>query len=105
MIDITISTIVGYHLMKLISHPKSKIRKKLPLIKIKFIQLSPNLTFAVKGKVIWFHHWICFSVILIISIIVDKGFLSLPLIKGALLGGIIQGFTYPDWKRIIQNKK
>jgi hypothetical protein len=41
------------------------------------------------------------SIILVITIIMGGGLLDSLFPKGLLLGGIIQGFTFPDWKKIV----
>lgn len=92
---------LGYFLFNLLSHPKSKIKRRLPHIKVKWIQIMPNIRVHAKGRVILFHHWMNLTVVFVISIIVNQGFLDLLSTKGILLGGIIQGLTYPDWKKFV----
>ena|SRR3989344_4661582 len=100
-LDFSISSVLGYQLVKFLTHPESRIYKKLPKIKIKWFQFSPNIRIHIKGKVVSLHHWMSLSVILIISIFVDGGILASNLTRGFLLGGTLQGFTFPDWKQII----
>lgn len=91
----------GYFIFNLLSHPGSTIKNKLPHIKIKWIQIMPNVRIHVRGRVIFLHHWMNLTIVFVISIIVNQGFLDLISTKGIIVGGIIQGLTYPDWKKII----
>ncbi len=107
MLEFLLSITAGYKLAKIFSHPNSKIRKKIPYIKLKFIQISPNIKIHLRGKIIHLHHWIFLSIILILSFKSSFLLFDLPITKGILSGGIIQGFSFPDWKRILikQSKK
>ncbi len=91
--------------MKSLSDPRSKVQKKIPFLKLKWFQILPSIKIHVKGKIFHLHHWMHFSIIFLISVIVNNGVLSLPVTKGLLLGGIIQGLTFTDWKRIISQKR
>jgi len=86
---------LGYLTFRATTHPNARIRKKLPNIKIKRIQLFPIIRVRMFGRTIHFHHWINFSVLLALS-----GFTSITILdhiftRGLLLGGIIQGLTLP----------
>lgn len=61
----------------------------------------PNVRIHARGRVILMHHWINLTIILIISVFVSQGFLDAISTKGLLIGGIAQGFTYPDWNKIV----
>lgn len=99
-----LSSITGYFSWKILSHPNSKVNKKLPVIKIKIIQLCPYLQLHIGKNTIHIHHWIFSTILLIISITKVCGFLDSDLSRGFLTGTIFQGLTYPDWKHIIKNK-
>lgn len=103
MIEFLVSLFLGYEVAKKSSHPSSKIYRKLPVVKIKFIQLLPNLKIYVRGKIVHLHHWIYMSFLLVFSFYNNNGFFTSPIFKGLLTGSILQGFTFPDWKRIIFN--
>ena len=105
MVEFLFSLTLGYQVAKKSSYPNSKIYRKLPVIKIKFIQLLPNLKIYARGKIIHLHHWIYMSFLLIFSFYESGGFFASPILKGLLTGSIIQGFTFPDWKKIIFNPK
>lgn len=96
-----ITTILSYKLCNLFTHPKSKIWKKYPSVKIKKVELLPSIRIIVKGKVIHFHHWFNFSVLLCISIFVTGGILDSYITRGFLLGGIIQGLSIPSARKLI----
>src|SRR3989344_1503416 len=95
------SNIIGYTLFKFLSHPGSSVKRRLPYVRIKWVQVMPNVRIHVRGKVICLHHWINLSIVLVISFVVSQGILDSFFAKGILLGGIVQGFTYSDWKKIV----
>lgn len=99
-----LSSLVGFLVSSLISHPNSKFNRHLPHVKIKFFQISPRLKIVLRKRVINLHHWMNFSIILVITITVGWGLLDNLFSKGFLVGGIIQGFTFPDWKQIVHKK-
>lgn len=105
MLEFLLSLIFGYEIAKKTSKPNSKLHQKLPFIKIKFIQISPNIKIHFRGKIIHIHHWLYMSLLLIISFTARDSFLASDFFKGSMLGGIIQGLTFPDWKKIITSKK
>lgn len=92
---------LGYLTLKYTTHPSSRIRKKLPNIKTKRIQIFPVIRIHIFGRVIHFHHWFCFSIILILSFFISIGILDFAVTKGILLGGIIQGLRMPKGHRKI----
>ena len=98
------SFIISYWLFGLISHPESKARKKLPSIKLKIFQLSPNIQIHFKGRIIHIHHWITLTAVFVIAIIADQKLLDSVYTKGFLIGGIFQGMTFPDWRKIFVKK-
>ncbi|MBU1000717.1 hypothetical protein KKE78_04975 [Patescibacteria group bacterium] len=73
----------------------------MPNIKTKRVQVFPVLRVKVFGKVIHFHHWISFSVILLVSFFVSLGVVDYIVTKGILFGGIIHGLTIPRKHRKI----
>lgn len=95
------ATALGYLASRTISHPTSRIRRKLPNIKTKRVQFFPVLRFKILGRVIHLHHWIYYSVILIVSFFVSLGVLDFIVTKGVLLGSIIHGLTVPKKHRKI----
>lgn len=99
------ATALGYLASKTLTHPtKSRIRRKMPNIKTKRFQVFPVLRFKIFGRVIHLHHWIYFSIILLVSFFVSLGVVDLIVTKGVLLGAIIQGLTLPKKHRRIVYK-
>lgn len=100
-----VSAIVGFIVLDYITHPHSAFNKKLPKISLKFLQISPWMQLRVKGRIIHIHHWMNLSLLLVISLTIGGGILDATYTKGILLGGIIQGLTLGDWKKIIHINK
>lgn len=92
---------LGYLTFKATTHPKSRIRRRLPNIKIKRLQVFPVIRVQVFGKTFHFHHWFNFSILLAISGITSIGILDHSITRGLLLGGIIQGLRLPREHRKI----
>lgn len=95
------ATALGYLTFRVTGHPTSRIRRKLPNIKTKRVQIFPVLRIKLFGRVMHLHHWISFSVILALSFIISIGILDFIVTKGVLLGGIIHGLTLPKEHRKI----
>ena len=100
-----LASVIGYIFLYFYSHPKSFIHKRLPKLKIKSFQFFPSMTITISGKVIHLHHWIGFSIILVVSIFVNSGILSYIFTKGLLSGGILQGVFTPRSFRLIYKKE
>lgn len=92
---------LGYLGSRMFSHPSSNLRKKLPNIKTKRVQVFPVIRFNFFGVVIHLHHWIYFSAILIISTFASLGVLDFIVTKGMLIGAIIHGLSLPKKHRKI----
>jgi len=90
------SALASYGICNFFTHPNSKIRQKLPNLRIKRVEFFPSLRLVGKAKIIHFHHWFNFSLLLCLSIFVTSGFLDSWITRGALLGGIVQGLKFPD---------
>lgn len=93
------ATALGYLTFRATTHPTARIRRKLPNIKTKRVQVFPVLRVKVFGRVIHFHHWFLFSAILIISFFISLGIVDFIVTKGILLGGVIHGLTLPKEHR------
>lgn len=99
------ATILGFLTLKFTTHPHSRIKRKMPRVKVKNVQLFPEITVHIKGKIIRFHHWFNFSVILIISLFITSSLLDAVFTRGFLIGGILQGLSFPDRKIIFDKKE
>lgn len=96
------ATALGYLTLKATSHPNSRIRRKLPNLRVKRVQIFPVFRVYMFGRVIHLHHWISFSIILAASAFISFGIFDYVFTKGLLLGGIIQGLSLPkEHRRII----
>lgn len=95
------ATALGYLTLRVTAHPTSRLRRKLPNIKTKRVQVFPVIRIKLFGRVIHFHHWLNFSILLILSFFVTFGILDFVVTKGILLGGIIHGLTLPKGHRKI----
>lgn len=95
------ATALGYLTLKATTHPTSKIRRRLPNLKVKRVQLFPVLRVYMFKRVIHLHHWVSFSIILAISAFISFGIFDYMFTKGLLLGGIIQGLSLPKEHRKI----
>jgi hypothetical protein len=100
----TFSLLLSYQFNNSLSKKGHRINKRLPSIKIKFLQLSPNIKIHFKNRSIHIHHWLTYSVMLIIAFTLNTGIFESFLSRGYLVGGILQGLSFPDWKKIIIQK-
>lgn len=100
-LSIVPATALGYLTFRATTHPNSRIRRKMPNVKVKRVQVFPVLRINVFGRWIHFHHWFNFSILLLLSFFMSLGILDLLVTKGILLGGIIQGLTLPKEHRKI----
>lgn len=101
-LSIVPATALGYLTLRATTHPNSRIRRKLPNIKIKRVQFFPVIRIHLFGRVIHLHHWFNFSLILGVSAFTSIGILDATFTRGLLLGGILQGLTLPrEHRRII----
>src|SRR5512138_2588425 len=99
-----LSLLAGYYFNRSLSKSGYRINRKLPYYKIKFIQFSPNIKIHFKNRYIWIHHWLTYTVILIITLTSNAGILDTLVSKGILVGGILQGLTFSDWKTLIHRR-
>lgn len=95
------ATALGYLTFRVTTHPTARIRRKLPNIKIKRVQVFPVVRIKMFGRVIHLHHWFCFSAVLLLSFFISMGIVDFIVTKGILLGGIIHGLTLPKEHRKI----
>lgn len=99
-----ISIILGFIFNRSLSKDGSKLNRKLPLIKIRFIQFCPSIKIHIGSRYIHVHHWLTYSIVLIVTLTLNAGVFDTLFSKGLLVGGILQGLTFPDWKTIIVKK-
>ncbi len=99
------ATVLGYTTFHLTKYPHGKVGKKLPKLKLKAIELSPSLKLNFRNHTIHFHHWMNLAILLAISVPMTGTLWDSNIAKSFLVGGIIQGLTFPDASRIIYRKK
>ena len=104
MVAFILSVVFGYKFNISLTKQGGKINKKLPNIKIKYFQLCPIVSIHLKNKIIRIHHWFAYSIILIITLTVNPGFLGSVFTSGYLVGAIFQGLSFPDWKKFVIQK-
>ena len=86
------------------SHPKSRFNKKLPNKKIASrVQIFPRINIEAKNRIFHFHHWMIFTPLYLFTQHTGNGLFNSGLIRGILLGGIIQGLLYADRFKLIFN--
>lgn len=95
------ATALGYLTLRATTHPNARIRRKMPDLKIKRLQVFPVIKFNMFGRNIHLHHWMNFSILLAISGVTSVAILDHILTRGLLIGGIIQGLTLPKGHRRI----
>lgn len=100
-LSIVPATALGYLTFRAATHPTSRIRRKLPNVKVKRVQVFPVLRIHLFDRVFHMHHWFSFSILLVISSFASIAILDQVFTKGLLLGGIIQGLTLPKGHRQI----
>lgn len=100
ILSIVPATALGYLTFRATTHPNAKIRKKLPNLKVKRLQLFPVIRINMFGRTIHFHHWVNFSVLLALSGFTSFAILDHILTRGLLLGGIIQGLTLRGSRKV-----
>ena len=86
---------LGYILFLYFTHPEKK-KHKLPRVQVWRIEILPNIRIHSRSKTYHIHHWFLLTVFTAITLFYFEGFQYLSLVKGAAIGGIIQGLRYPD---------
>lgn len=99
MLSLIISTIAGYFASLAISHPNHprSVKHRLPNLRLKYVEILPNIKLRFNSYEIHLHHWLILSIIYITLSIYPKDILESHLfMQGLILGGFGQGLTYPD---------
>lgn len=105
MAETILALLLGYKSANLFTRPQSKLRQKIPFLKVGFVQVLPSIKIYIRGRIIHIHHWLHLSVLFILTFNYHSTLVDPSLIKGVLGGWIIQGFSFSDWNRIIINEK
>lgn len=85
----------GYYVFLILTHPQKK-KHRLPRICYRNIEIMPNIRVHFGSKTYHLHHWLVLSVLTVGTLFVFEGFRELMVLKGAAIGGILQGLRYPD---------
>lgn len=102
-ISFVVASLLGFIVFEMLSNPSKKGYHKLPKIRVKFIEILPNTKIHIRGRVVHFHHWMYLSILFTITVFYNPILIDSVFAKGAMIGGIAQGLTFPDWKIIIKN--
>ncbi|OGD03851.1 hypothetical protein A3D85_03560 [Candidatus Amesbacteria bacterium RIFCSPHIGHO2_02_FULL_47_9] len=86
------SAAIGLLACEIFTHPKRRLRKALPRLKVGFLEIFPCIRIHGKTHTLHIHHWLFFPVILLASIPLNYPFLDSHTTRGFLIGGAIQGF-------------
>jgi hypothetical protein len=90
----------GYLLSLYFSRPVEKngelLPNRLPSIKIKNLEILPNLRIHIGSRTYWLHHWLYLTVLTLGMFVYYDSFSHLLVVKGVAIGGILQGLRYPD---------
>ena len=98
------ATVLGYTTFHLTKYPNGKFGKKLPNLKLKAIELSPSIRLNIREHTIHFHHWMNLAILLAISVPMTGALWDSVFAKAFLVGGIVQGLTFPDRRKIYYKK-
>ena len=92
MFPTVFSALLSFSYYEIFTHPKRRVRKSLPRLKIGFLEIFPCLRIHGKTRTLHIHHWMYLPIILTLSIPLNVPFLDSQLIRGFLIGGTLQGF-------------
>ncbi len=91
-----LSAYVGIGASMIISHPDSKINKRIPVKKIRKVQLLPHLRIEARERLFHIHHWVHLIVPLMVLHLLGEKIPAAKEAKGFLLGCILHGLTFGD---------
>ncbi len=77
------------------------IYQYMPKVRLWSIEIFPSLRIHFRAKVLHVHHWFFYPVILIISVLIESGFLTSVPVRGYLTGAILKEFFFPSRKRSV----
>src|SRR3989344_3046141 len=98
--------ISGYAAFHYLTHPTSKLWYRVPSIKLhRRIQIAPSTRLYARGRVIHIHHWFYCALLLAVSIYATGGIIDAIITKGLLIGGILQGFSMPEARKLVYMQK
>ena len=91
-LELGISLLLGYFVALFFAGPRTSTQGRIPSLVFRFRQYRVHL-----------HHWLVFSHVLVIALVMHF-FVLTPLLFYGFLGGVVaQGvFHYRDWKAVVQ---
>ena len=95
-LKVLIGATLGFSLSWLISHPRSRVRNKLPQKQVRSVYLLPNLKVVRKNNVYHIHHWLFLGFLQLVT----RRKVTSKLYHGMILGGILHGLSYKDRFRV-----
>lgn len=81
------------------------VKAKLPKIKFKMLEISPNIRIHTNKNIIHVHHWISLGLMFLVSIPIHNALLDANFTKGFFVGGIVQGLMIPNSGKIVYPKE
>jgi hypothetical protein len=90
----------GYLISLYFSRPVEKNGRRrpnrLPTVRVRNLELLPNLRIHIGQRTYWLHHWLYLLIFTVVIFVTYDSFSHLIAVKGAAIGGILQGLRYPD---------
>jgi hypothetical protein len=100
MSSFVLMSLIGYALSLYISRPVERNGKilpnRLPSLRIKNLEVLPNLRIHLGSRTYWLHHWLYLTILTIGMFFYFDSFSHLLAVKGVAIGGILHGLRYPD---------
>lgn len=100
-LKVALGATAAFSLFTIISHPRSKIYKNIPRVKVKNVDVLPNLRIKRKEKIYHIHHWLYWSSLYAYLLLRKKRILKKTFLHGFIVGGILQGLAYKDRFKVI----
>lgn len=95
-------TLLGFVTFKYLSDDKKHIiAKSVPKIMFWRIEFLPCFKIYTNKHIVHLHHWLLFSFMMLTTFFTSWTFLDHLFTRGVMLGGIIQGLSFPDWKQVV----
>lgn len=73
-LKVILGATTAFSLFTIISHPRSKVYKNIPYVKVRNIDVLPNLRIKRKEKIYHIHHWLYWSSLYTIFCLEKKEF-------------------------------
>ena len=90
----------GYLLSLYFSRPVEKngqvLPNRLPSLRVKNLEVLPNLRIHIGSKTYWLHHWFYLTIITLALFLYYDSFSHLLVVKGTAIGSILHGLRFPD---------